>query len=92
MDIHFEWDARKAALNLRKHGVSFNEAKEIFFDNAARLLADPDHSADEDRFVMLGMSRRARLLVVCHCYRKSDDVIRIISARRANQVERGQYF
>jgi hypothetical protein len=82
-------DGRKASQNQRKHGVSFDEA--AFLDENARLMRDPEHSDDEDRFVLLGLSTRARLLVVCHCYRKGDDVIRIISARKADKSERGQY-
>jgi hypothetical protein len=85
--IRFEWDRRKAAANLRKHGVSFEEARSVFFDDQARLIDDPDHSEDEDRFVLLGLSGALRLLLVCHCYRSGDEVIRIISARRATRTE-----
>jgi uncharacterized DUF497 family protein len=90
-ELVFEWDGRKASQNQRKHGVSFDEARTAFLDENARLMRDPEHSDDEDRFVLLGLSTRARLLVVCHCYRKGDDVIRIISARKADKSERGQY-
>lgn len=90
-DITFEWHSRKASQNLRKHGVSFEEAKTAFLDDNARLIADEDHSADEDRFVLMGLSVQLRLLVVVHCYRDSDNVIRIISARKADFVERRQY-
>ena len=85
--LHFEWDERKAAANLKKHGVSFEEAKSAFYDDSAKLIEDPDHSADEDRFVLLGLSTSLRLLVVCHCYRGDDGVIRIISARKATTKE-----
>ena len=81
--LRFEWDNRKAAANLRKHGVSFEEARSVFFDEQARLIDDPDHSEEEDRFVLLGLSGALRLLLVCHCYRSEGEVIRIISARRA---------
>ncbi|MDE0509059.1 MAG: BrnT family toxin [Gammaproteobacteria bacterium] len=86
----FEWDDDKDAANQRKHDVSFAEARTVFSDEFARLIADPDHSEDEDRFVLLGMSGRARLLVVCHCVR-DEDSIRIISARQANRPERDAY-
>ena len=81
--LRFEWDDRKAAANLKKHGVSFEEAKSVFVDERARLIDDPDHSEDEDRFVLLGLSSALRLLLVCHCYRSVGNAIRIISARRA---------
>ena len=89
--LRFEWDDRKAAVNRRKHGVSFEEARTVFFDENALLRSDEDHSEDEDRFVLLGLSERLRTLVVCHCYRQGDEVIRLISARRANAFERQQY-
>ena len=85
--LRFEWDSRKAAANLRKHGVSFEEARSVFFDEQARLIDDPDHSEQEDRFVLLGLSSALRLLLVCHCYRSEGEVIRIISARRATRTE-----
>ena len=87
----FEWDGAKAAENLHKHGVSFNEASTVFADENARLKHDPDHSQEEDRFLLLGFSAKLRLLVVCHAYRKDDGVIRIISARKATPSERKQY-
>lgn len=89
--LRIEWDPRKAASNLKKHGVSFEEAASAFSDEHARLIRDPDHSEEEDRFVLLGLSWSLRVLVVCHCYRESAEVIRIISARRANRSERDQY-
>ncbi len=89
--IDFEWDAPKARDNLRKHGVSFVEAESVFSDDEALLAADPDHSVDEDRFVLLGLSERLRILVVAHCYRRGDRTIRLISARKATAAERAQY-
>ena len=85
--LSFEWDERKAAANAKKHGVSFEEAKSAFLDERAKLIDDPDHSEDEERFVLLGISSTLRLLVVCHCYRGAGNVIRIISARKANASE-----
>jgi uncharacterized protein len=90
-DITFEWNDRKAAENLRKHGVSFEEAKSAFLDENARLMADPEHSDDEDRFVLLGLSIQVRLLVVVHCYRERDSLIRLISARKADKSESRLY-
>jgi uncharacterized DUF497 family protein len=87
----FEWDLRKARENLRKHGVSFEEAVTAFSDDEALLLDDPDHSTDEERFVLLGLSGALRLLTVIHCYRVDDEVIRVVSARRATRSERVQY-
>ncbi len=89
--LNFEWDRRKEAANQKKHGVSFEEARTAFFDENARLMADPDHSDEEDRFVLLGLSSRLRLLVVCHCYRRESETIRIISARKADRSERRKY-
>jgi uncharacterized protein len=90
--IHFTWSSAKNSQNQSKHGVSFQEARSAFFDERARLMHDPDHSDQEDRFLLLGMSRRLRLLLVCHCYRESDEEIRIISARKATAVEAEQYW
>ena len=89
--FHFEWDERKAAANRRKHGVSFEEARSVFLDEHALLIADPEHSEDEDRFVLLGISVRLRALIVCHCYRRDDHCVRLISARKADAAERRQY-
>ena len=83
--MRFEWDARKAKANLRKHGVSFDEARTVFDDPNATLSFDPEHSGSEDRFVLQGYSEKVRLLRVCHCYRRGD-VVRIISARKASQL------
>jgi len=89
--LGFEWDEAKNELNSRKHRVSFEEAQTVFFDEHALFMADPDHSEDEDRFVLLGLSSSLRLLVVCHCYRGQDEIVRIISARKANRSEESQY-
>ena len=85
--LHFEWDEQKAKANIKKHGISFDEAKTVFSDEHARLISDPDHSDDEERFVLLGYCSGLKLLVVCHCYRVDDSVIRIISARKATRHE-----
>ena len=89
--LQFEWDDVKATANARKHGVTFEEARTVFFDEQAKLIDDPDHSDDEERFVILGLSSAPRLLLVCHCYRKSGNVIRIISARKATNKESKSY-
>jgi len=89
--LRFEWDDRKSAQNIRKHGVSFEEARTVFFDEQALLIADPDHSEQEERFILLGLSSALRTLVVCHCYRRDEDVNRLISARRADRQEREEY-
>jgi hypothetical protein len=90
-ELRFEWDPRKAAANRRKHGVAFEEAPSAFADEHALLITDPDHSEAEDRFVLLGLSAALRVLVVVHCYRARDAVIRIISARKADPQERERY-
>jgi len=90
-DLRFDWLERKSSANKRKHGVSFEEARTVFYDERALLVADPDHSDVEDRFILLGLSSALRLLVVCHCYREREGVIRIISARKANGPERAEY-
>ena len=90
-EIRFQWDERKNAENNRKHGVSFHEARTVFYDDRALLIGDPDHSDDEDRFVLIGLSLALRTLVVCHCYREDDEIIRIISARKASRPERADY-
>ena len=86
-EIKFAWDEGKDRLNKRKHGVSFEEAKTVFYDENAIQFPDPDHSRDEDRFLMLGVSYRLRVLMVCHCFRENDSSIRIISARKATKKE-----
>ena len=90
-EIRFTWDDGKAGENQRRHKVSFDEAKTVFYDENARLQYDPDHSEDEDRFLLLGTSYSLRVLVVCHCYREKDTLVRIISARKATKNERKQY-
>lgn len=89
--ISFEWDENKNSINRRKHGISFEEAQTVFYDTEALVIDDPEHSEEEDRFIILGLSNRLNLLVVCHCYRESDTVIRIISARKATKNESGYY-
>lgn len=89
--IRFEWDPRKDAANQRKHGISFEEAQSVFFDENAIQFYDEDHSEQEERFIMLGLSIHSRILVVCHCERVSGKVIRIISARKATSSERKFY-
>ena len=91
MALRFEWNEAKNRLNRKRHGVSFEEARTAFSDENARLTGDPDHSDDEDRFLLLGFSIRVRLLVVVHTYRQRDETIRIISARRADRSERNDY-
>ena len=90
--IKFEWDENKNSINKKKHNISFEEAKTVFYDENALLIDDPEHSEQEERFIILGTSLKANLLVVCHCYRQSDTVIRIISARKATTTETNQYF
>lgn len=89
--MRFTWDSNKAAINVRKHGVSFEEAQTVFDDEEALRIFDPDHSDDEDRLILLGLSERLRLLIVCHCYRENDEEIRIISARKATGKESSAY-
>ena len=91
-NLSFEWDPRKAASNAAKHGVSFDEAQTVFSDPHALLIPDPDHSVVENRFILMGMSANLRVLVVVHCLRKQDSVIRIISARRAGTNEKQPYL
>ena len=89
--IKFEWDAAKATSNKKKHGVSFDEARSVFYDEFAVQFFDEDNSVSEDRFLMLGFSDEARLLIVCHCERSQGNVIRIISARKATKIESKYY-
>jgi uncharacterized protein len=89
--IRFDWDKQKNQTNILNHGISFEEAQTAFYDATARVIYDPDHSKEEDRFILLGVSRQMRILVVCHCYREDDEIIRIISARKANKHEQNQY-
>ena len=89
--LQFDWDDLKEEINKKKHKVSFTEAKTVFYDENARLIDDPDHSDDEERFILLGMSSRLRILVVVHCYRSDGNIIRIISARPATKTESRSY-
>ena len=89
--LRFEWNTRKASINLKKHGISFEEAKSAFYDEHAQLIDDPDHSTTEERFFLMGLSFSLRMLVVCHCYRTNGNVIRIISARKATTRETKSY-
>ena len=91
-NIGFAWDDNKALLNKKKHGVSFEEARSVFYDEYALEFYDPDHSRYEDRFIMLGVSESSRVLVVCHCVREEGAVIRIISARKAVKKEAEHYW
>ncbi len=91
-ELSFEWDPRKAASNTAKHGVSFEEAKTVFYDEDALVIPDPEHSLDEERFIIMGRSSKPRTLVVVHCFRKTGSSIRIISARRAGTKEQQPYL
>ena len=88
----FEWDDAKNKINLKKHGVSFEEAQTVFFDDNAIEFDDPDHFLDEERYLLLGFSQSLKILVVCHCYRDSESLIRIISARKATKKEQKAYY
>ena len=89
--LKITWDISKNTANKRKHGISFEEAQSVFYDEFARLIHDPDHSGMEDRYILLGRSSRLRLMIVCHCYREEHHTIRIISARKAKRSEKKQY-
>jgi uncharacterized protein len=89
--LRFEWDPAKSISNRKKHSVSFEEAQSAFHDVSARVIDDPAHSDTEDRFILLGLSNQLRVLVVCHCFRETGGVIRIISARKANRSEARNY-
>ena len=90
--IRFEWDAAKEKANVRKHSISFEEARTAFFDEQAVQFFDADHSDEEDRFILLGMSFKLRVIVVCHCFREGETVIRLVSARRADTGEERDYW
>ena len=90
--IKFEWDEKKNKTNIEKHGISFEEASSVFQDEESLIMVDDNHSQEEDRFILIGFSFKANLLVVCHCYREKDSIIRIISARKADRNERKQYI
>lgn len=87
----FEWDEEKNTINKKKHGISFEEARVVFEDELAILFDDPDHSEEEDRFLIIGMTDRKGVCIVSHCYRGEDDNIRIISARKATKTEQNVY-
>lgn len=89
--LRFEWEPRKASANLKKHGICFEEAKSVFYDENAKLISDPDHSEDEDRFILLGVSHSLRVILVCHCFRGKSNAVRIISARKATPKESKVY-
>ncbi|HSP43924.1 MAG TPA: BrnT family toxin [Luteolibacter sp.] len=91
-ELSFEWDPKKAAANAAKHGVTFEEAKTAFLDDDALVIPDPDHSEEEERFIIMGQSSGPRMLVVVHCFRKTGTSIRIISARRAGTKEQQPYW
>jgi uncharacterized protein len=91
-DISFEWDGKKNAINRRKHSINFEEGQTVFVDENALLIDDPDHSVDAERYIMLGLSAKLRVLVVCHSYRRDHSTIRIISARKATRFEQKQYW
>ena len=90
--MRFEWDGKKEKTNIKKHGISFDEASSAFYDENAIQFFDPDHSEGEDRFILLGISFKLRVLVVCHCFRKEETVVRIISARKADRGEENEYW
>jgi len=89
--VRIIWDEKKNQSNIKDHKVSFKEAETVFYDPSAKIIHDPDHSINEDRFIILGMSKLMKLLVVCHCYRENDEIIRIISARKATKNESKHY-
>lgn len=91
-DIGFEWDEKKSKSNIKKHGVSFKEAQTAFYDEQAIVFNDPEHSDEEDRFILLGTSHKLNTLVVCHCFRERESIIRLISARKANKEEEQYYW
>ncbi len=88
----FEWDKLKENSNVKKHGISFEEARSAFYDENAIQFFDPDHSDDEDRFILLGVSHKLNTLVVCHCFREEETTVRIISARKADKDEANAYW
>lgn len=93
MDVlRLEWDDEKEKINIRKHGIAFDEARTVFYDENAIQFFDPDHSEKEDRFILLGISFKLRILVVCHCVRESETVIRLFSARKADRDEEREYW
>lgn len=91
-ELRFEWDKKKEKANVKKHGVSFEDARSVFYDEYAIQFYDPDHSDEEDRFILLGLSSKPQVLVVCHCFRESETVVRVISARNADTDEERYYW
>ena len=89
--LNIIWEEDKNKKNIISHKISFEEAKTVFFDPNAKIIYDPEHSKDEDRFIILGLSKLLNILVVCHCFKENDKIIRIISARKATPKERKQY-
>ncbi len=89
--LQFDWDENKAKANIKKHGISFEEAKSVFYDEYARLMPDPDHSESEDRFILLGFCMGLKVLTVVHCYKDEENIIRIISARKSTKNETKYY-
>lgn len=90
--LKFEWDNNKDKINSKKHGVSFDEAQTVFYDEYAIQFFDPDHSENEDRFLLLGMSFKLKTLVICHCFKQEETIVRIISARKADKDEEQAYW
>ena len=90
-ELRFEWNEDKARINFAKHGINFEEAMTVFYDDCALIISDPDNSEREEHFVILGFSTYAKMLVVCHCYREEEGIIRIISARKATRNEASHY-
>lgn len=90
--LQFEWDKKQERINIKKHGISFEEARTVFYDEKAIQFIDPDHSEDEARFLLLGVSSKLRILIVCHCFRESETVIRLFSARKADKDEEQEYW
>ncbi len=91
-ELQFEWNNKKEKANIKKHGVSFEEARTAFYDENAIQFYDPDHSDEEDRFILLGLSMKTQVLVVCHCFRESEAIVRIISARNTDGDEEREYW
>lgn len=91
-ELQFEWDNKKEKVNIKKHGVSFDEARSVFYDENAVQFFDPDHSDEEDRFILPEISFKLKVLIVCHCFRESERVIRIFSARKADSDEEHEYW
>ncbi len=90
--IRFEWDENKNEINKKKHGISFEEAKAVFYDDNAVIFDDPDHSQNEERFLIIGLAKTEKICIVSHCYRHNDNTIRIISARKATKNEKNIYL